>query len=256
MGEPNAKAPGAAAPKAHRPPVGQAAGKKVEVERMFDAIAPRYDLLNRVLSLGIDRGWRKRAVRMAADALEGPPERVLDVATGTADLAVEALSMAPAEVVGVDLSEAMLERGRAKLRARGIGRVTLQKGDAEALPFPDGHFDAALVAFGVRNFEDLQAGLREMRRVLRPGGVLVVLELSKPRAFPFRQLYDFYSLKLLPLVGRLVSGDRGAYTYLPESVRAFPDGAAFLRELERAGFADRAERRLTFGVASLYRGRA
>lgn len=241
----------------HRPPIGEAAGKKAQVEAMFDAIAPRYDLLNRLLSLGIDRGWRTKAVRFAAAALDGRPRRVLDVATGTADLAVEALRMEPEEVVGVDLSEEMLARGREKLRERGLGdRVTLQRGDAENLPFPDDHFDAALVAFGVRNFEHLQAGLREMRRVLRPGGILVVLELSTPRRFPFRQLYDLYTLRLLPLVGRLVSGDRGAYTYLPESIRAFPDGPAFLRQLEQAGFTDRAERRLTFGVASLYRGRA
>ncbi|MEM1041257.1 MAG: bifunctional demethylmenaquinone methyltransferase/2-methoxy-6-polyprenyl-1,4-benzoquinol methylase UbiE [Bacteroidota bacterium] len=239
----------------HKPPIGEVAGKKQEVESMFDAIAPRYDLLNRVLSLGIDVRWRKQAVKMAGAALDRPPRRVLDVATGTADLAVEALKLGPREVIGVDIAEEMLEVGRGKLRERRLDhRVTLQRGDAENLAFEDGAFDLALVAFGVRNFEDLGAGLRELCRVLRPGGALVVLEFSRPRAFPMKQLYGFYSSQVLPRVGRAVSGDSGAYAYLPESIQAFPDGDDFLRAMAEAGFDGLREQRLTFGVASLYGG--
>ncbi len=242
-------------PDTHKPPIGEVEGKKREVEQMFDAIAPRYDLLNRVLSLGIDVRWRKQAVKLAGAALDRAPRRILDVATGTADLAVEALKLGPTEVVGVDIAEEMLAVGRAKLAARGLGhRITLRRGDAENLDFPDGAFDLALVAFGVRNFEDLGRGLGELRRVLRPGGALVVLEFSRPRAFPVRQLYGVYSSHILPRVGKAVSGESGAYDYLPESIRAFPDGVDFLAEMERAGFGGLEEQRLTFGVASLYRG--
>lgn len=239
----------------HKPPIGEVAGKKREVESMFDAIAPKYDLLNRVLSLGTDRVWRTKAVKMAGRGLDRPPRRILDVATGTADLAVEALKLGPEEVIGVDIAEEMLAFGREKLRVRGLDhRITLQRGDAEDLDFEDGTFDAVLVSFGVRNFENLGLGLRELRRVLRPGGVLVVLEFSRPRAFPMKQLYGFYSSQILPRIGRAVSGDSGAYAYLPESIRAFPDGAEFLRVMEQAGFGKLKEKRLTFGVASLYRG--
>ena len=236
------------------PPVGEAQGKKEEVEAMFDAIAPRYDFLNRLLSFGIDRLWRKRAVAMLrADR----PRRILDVATGTADLAIEALALHPQKVVGVDLSEEMLERGRRKLHRLGADdRVMLQRGDAERLPFSDAQFDAALVAFGVRNFEDLGRGLGEIRRVLRPGGAVVVLEFSKPRAFPVKQLYDAYSRYVLPRIGQAVSGSEGAYRYLPASVAAFPDGPDFLQRLRAAGFADVRWSPLTFGIASLYKGYA
>ncbi len=240
-----------------KPPIGQAPGKKDQVEAMFDRIAPRYDLLNRVLSGGTDVRWREKAVRFLGEALHERPARLLDVATGTADLALDALRLAPHEVVGVDLSEGMLAVGREKVAARGCeGRIRLLQADAAALPFDDGAFDGALVAFGVRNFENLGAGLREIRRVLRPGAPLVVLEFSHPRAFPIKQGYEAYSRHVLPRVGRAVSGASGAYDYLPESVAAFPDGAAFLGELQAAGFTGLAERRLTFGVASLYRGLA
>lgn len=239
----------------HKPPIGEVAGKKQDVESMFDAIAPRYDFLNRVLSLGIDRQWRRQAVKLAGRSIQRSPRRILDVATGTADLAIEALKLGPEEVVGVDIAEEMLGVGRRKLRERHLDhRITLQRGDAEALAFEDGAFDIVLVAFGVRNFEDLGAGLRELRRVLRPGGALVVLEFSHPRAFPMKQLYGFYSSQVLPRVGRAVSGDSGAYEYLPESIRAFPDGEDFLRVMEEAGFGRRLQKRLTFGIASLYRG--
>lgn len=235
------------------PPVGEAEGKTARVEQMFDAIAPRYDLLNRVLSLGIDQRWRTQAIRLLdADR----PQRVLDVATGTADLAVKAERLLhPREVVGVDLSQEMLQVGRKKVEKLGLGgRITLERANAESLPFSDDVFDAAFVAFGVRNFEDLDAGLSEIARVVRPGGALVVLEFSHPRAFPIKQLYRFYARQILPRIGRALSRDDGAYQYLPDSVAAFPDGPAFLARVEAAGFRDLHWKPLTFGIASLYRG--
>lgn len=241
-----------------KPPIGQAPGKRDQVAAMFDEIAPRYDILNRVLSFGIDVWWRKRAVALLADGLGvRQPDRLLDVATGTADLAVEALSLRPREVVGVDISEGMLQGGREKLRKKGLNdRITLVQGDAADLPLPDDAFDGALVAFGVRNFEDLQAGLAGIRRVLRPGAPLVVLEFSHPTAFPVKQGYEFYSRHVLPRVGKAVSGSSEAYEYLPESVAAFPDGEAFLTVMRDAGFSAPLARPLTFGIVSLYRGLA
>lgn len=237
----------------NKPPIGEVEGKKEQVEQMFDAIAPKYDLLNRVLSLGIDQQWRKAAVRLLQAER---PRRILDVATGTADLALQAMTLGPERVIGVDIAEEMLAIGREKIARRGLTeRITLQRGDAEHLPFDDDQFDAVLVAFGVRNFQDLDAGLREMARVLRPGGVLVVLEFSKPRAFPVKQAYGLYSRHILPRVGSAVSSDDGAYTYLPESVAAFPDGDDFLMRMRAAGYHDLLAKPLTFGIASLYRGR-
>jgi len=242
------------------PPIGQAPGKAARVEAMFDEIAPRYDLLNRVLSFGTDERWRRRAVRMLAEAMPAAPTRarLLDVATGTADLALEiARRLRSAEVVGVDISEGMLARGAKKVAAAGLDEtVRLVRGDAAALPFDDHAFDGATVAFGVRNFEDLRAGLQGIRRVLRAGAPLVVLEFSHPRAFPIKQGYALYSRHVMPRVGRAVSRSQAAYDYLPESVAAFPDGADFLAEMAGAGFSDMVERRLTFGVATLYCGRA
>ena len=239
-----------------KPPIGQAPGKRQQVEAMFDEIAPRYDVLNRVLSFGVDVWWRKRAVALLADALDAPPSRLLDVATGTADLAIEALSLG-GEVVGVDISEGMLAGGREKLRRKGLAdRVALVQGDAAALPFDDDTFDGALVAFGVRNFEDLEAGLAGIRRVLRPGAPLVVLEFSHPTAFPVKQGYELYSKHVLPRIGRAVSGSSEAYEYLPESVAAFPDGEAFLTVMRAAGYRAPMARPLTFGIVSLYRGLA
>ena len=236
----------------HYPPVGEVAGKKHAIAEMFDAIAPRYDLLNRVLSAGIDRRWRRKAVDWIAPYR---PRRILDIATGTGDLALEAARLAPDKIVGVDIAEEMLRIGRRKVAAAGLEeRIVLQRGDAERLPFSDAQFDAALVAFGVRNFENLQRGLEQIRRVLRPGGVLVVLEFSRPTAFPVRSLYALYGRYLLPLIGRIISKDEGAYTYLPESIAAFPDGTDFLEEMRRAGFGALEVQRLTFGIASLYRG--
>ncbi|MFB6272639.1 MAG: bifunctional demethylmenaquinone methyltransferase/2-methoxy-6-polyprenyl-1,4-benzoquinol methylase UbiE [Salinibacter sp.] len=238
----------------NHPPIGEADGKAEAVQEMFDAVAPRYDLLNRVLSAGIDRYWRWRAVRMLNDE---QPQRVLDVATGTADLAIRIeRTLHPRETVGIDLSTEMLDRGRAKIERKSLSpRITLQKGDAVDLPFDDASFDAAFAAFGVRNFEDLGAGLGDIRRVLQPGGALVVLEFSTPRTFPIKQLYAWYSRHVLPRIGGLLSPDQGAYEYLPNSVAAFPDGHDFLRRMEDAGFVDREWVPLTFGIASLYKGR-
>ena len=240
-----------------KPPIGQVEGKRAHVEAMFDDIAPRYDLLNRVMSFGTDVLWRKRAVALLADALDGRPEFLLDVATGTADLAIEALSLDPDQVVGVDISDGMLEGGRQKLRRRQLdGRIALVQADAADLPFPDDSFDGAFVAFGVRNFEDLRAGLEGMRRVLRPGAPLVVLETSQPTAFPFRQGYEVYSRHVMPRLGKALSGNAEAYEYLPESAREFPYGQAFLDKLHAAGFTNGLARPQTFGVASLYRALA
>ncbi len=235
------------------PPIGEADGKAEAVETMFDAVAPRYDLLNRVLSFGIDQYWRTQAVRLLADE---QPTRVLDVATGTADLALEAQRrLHPREVVGVDLSAEMLRYGRKKIERTGLSsRIALVQGDAAALPFDDNTFDAALVAFGVRNFEDLEAGLRGIGRVLRPGGRLVVLEFSSPRSTPIKQLYGWYSRHVLPRIGGALSPDQGAYEYLPSSVAAFPDGPDFLNRMSESGYSDLLWRPLTFGIASLYRG--
>ncbi|MEM1095185.1 MAG: bifunctional demethylmenaquinone methyltransferase/2-methoxy-6-polyprenyl-1,4-benzoquinol methylase UbiE [Bacteroidota bacterium] len=239
---------------AHRPPVGEMDGKKEQVEAMFDAIAPRYDLLNRVLSFGIDTIWRKQAIRL----LRGDrPRRLLDVATGTADLALEAYKqLQPEQIIGVDIAEEMLSFGREKIAKLGLGEIiTLQRGDAAHLPFDDHAFDAAIVSFGVRNFEDLHAGLRDIRRVLKPGGALVVLEFSRPRAFPVKQAYRLYSKEIMPRVGRTLSKESaGAYDYLPESAAVFPDGEDFLERMRTAGYHGVMAKPLTFGVATLYKG--
>ncbi|MCH7638957.1 MAG: bifunctional demethylmenaquinone methyltransferase/2-methoxy-6-polyprenyl-1,4-benzoquinol methylase UbiE [Bacteroidetes bacterium] len=240
-----------------KPPIGQAEGKREQVEAMFDDIAPRYDLLNRVLSMGIDVWWRKRAVVFLGEALLDRPSALLDIATGTGDLAIEALSLNPEKIIGVDISEGMLNYGRKKLEQKGLSdRIELVHADAADLPFDDGQFDGAMAAFGVRNFEDLQAGLGDIRRVLKPGAPLVILEFSHPRAFPIKQAYELYSKHVLPRIGRTISKNEEAYTYLPESVAAFPDGEEFLRNMEAVGFTVTIAKPLTFGVMSLYRGRA
>lgn len=235
-----------------KPAPGMEAGKKKDVRRMFDDIAPKYDLLNRVLSAGIDRKWRRLVIEKL---ISTRPGRVLDVATGTADLAIMAAEHGVDEVVGVDIAENMLEIGRGKVDERGLGEsVVLRTGDAEKLPFSDRQFDAATVAFGVRNFEDLDRGLAEIHRVLKPGGRLIVLEFSRPSAFPIKQLYGFYGRYVLPVIGRLISGDPSAYTYLPESIAVFPQGEEFLQRMEQVGLVDTAQLRLTFGIASIYEG--
>ncbi len=231
----------------------ESAGKKEQVARMFDTISARYDFLNHLLSLGIDRSWRRKAIRMLR---EGQPKYILDVATGTGDFAIQALSLNPDKVVGIDISEGMLNKGRAKLAERKLGeRIELLKGDSENIPFEGNKFDAVTVAFGVRNFENLERGLQEIHRVLRPGGQLVVLEFSKPRIFPFRQIFNFYFRFILPRIGSLVSKDRSAYRYLPESVRDFPDGERFTAILRKVGFNQTACKELTFGISSVYSAR-
>ncbi len=231
-------------------PYGQE-GKKVEqVERMFDHIAPAYDRLNRLMSLGIDRSWRRTALKWLRPHR---PQQMMDVATGTGDFALLACRMLrPQSLVGTDISEGMMQVARHKAREAGLDdRIRFQREDCEALTFSDASFDAVTVAFGIRNFEHLDRGLREMCRVLRPGGHLVILELSTPDRPPMKQLYRIYS-RLIPLMGRLVSHDRSAYTYLPQSIRAFPQGEVMSESIRRAGFSDVRFRRLTFGVCTLY----
>lgn len=213
---------------------------------MFDAVAQRYDLLNHLLSLGIDRGWRAKVVRSVAGSAQ-----VLDVATGTGDLAIGLVRGGVNRVVGVDLSPGMVEVGQKKVASYG-DRIELMVGDAEDLPFADGRFDAVTCAFGVRNFEHLEVGLREMCRVVKKGGVCVVLEFSTPKTAVWGTLYRLYFHRVLPVVGRWISGSRGAYSYLPQSVDASVQGAEFCALLARVGFSKNSARRLTGGVATIY----
>lgn len=231
-------------------PYNSADSKKEQVKTMFDNIAHRYDFLNRFLSLGIDKGWRKKAIKMLA---EHKPKQILDVATGTADFAIETLKLNPEKVIGVDISSGMLEIGKKKLKALNEERISLELGDSENLRFEDNSFDAVIVAFGVRNFENLEKGMQEIFRVLKPGGVAMVLEFSKPRGF-FALIYAFYFNVILPLWGKLFSGDNSAYTYLPESVKAFPEGEEFKSILTQCGYQNVNDRRLTFGICSIYTG--
>ena len=227
--------------------------KKEEVREMFDRIAPRYDLLNHTLSMSIDRLWRRHVVRIVRRCRPG---RILDVATGTGDLAIEMARRIPGvRVLGVDLSERMLEEARRKVAARGLDeRVLLERGDAEHLAVAAASVDVATVAFGVRNFENLEAGLRELHRVLKPGGKVVILEFSRPRNRIFRALYEFYSYRVLPRIGGAVSHDRQAYEYLPVSVGEFPAPGEFLTMLARAGFGNCRSRSQSFGIAQIYTG--
>ena len=229
------------------------AGKKEQMARMFNNISHRYDFLNHFLSLGIDKLWRTSAIRLLQPL---HPQFILDVATGTGDFAIQALSLNPQKVTGIDISEGMLDVGRKKIQKLKLShRIELLKGDSENLDFDDDTFDAVTVGFGVRNFEDLERGLSEIRRVLKPGAILVVLEFSRPRGFPMRQLYNFYFKNILPGLGRLISRDEAAYTYLPESVEAFPDGTDFENILKKVGFKETACKALTFGISSIYTAR-
>ncbi|MCQ2215425.1 MAG: bifunctional demethylmenaquinone methyltransferase/2-methoxy-6-polyprenyl-1,4-benzoquinol methylase UbiE [Bacteroidales bacterium] len=225
--------------------------KATEVEQMFNAIAPKYDLLNHLLSMNIDKGWRKKAISSLKDL--SPLSHILDVATGTGDLAIMAHKMLGVPVTGTDLTEGMIEIGRQKVAKEGYqDKIELAKADSEALPFADNQFDAVTVAFGVRNYAHLDKGLSEMARVIRHGGRMVILEFSKPRHFPMKQLYMFYFRHILPVIGRCVSKDRRAYDYLPESVLAFPDGTDFEEHLITAGVAPVKRISLTFGIATIY----
>jgi len=227
-------------------------GKKDQVAEMFDNIAPRYDFLNHFLSFGIDKIWRKKAIRLL---MKTSPAYILDVATGTGDFAIESLKAGAQKVIGVDISEEMLAVGRVKLKALGADqRIILQKGDSEALEFSDNLFDAVTIAFGVRNFENLSKGIDELFRVLKPGAVVCILEFSRPKHFPVKQMYSFYSFYILPFLGQLFSKDKSAYRYLPESVEQFPDSEEFLNVLKLSGFTQTKEYRQTFGVATIYTG--
>lgn len=224
--------------------------KKEQVAEMFDNIAGKYDFLNHFLSLGIDIFWRKRLVsRLKKQA----PKTILDVATGTGDLAIEMLKANPDHITGIDISNGMLDVGRSKIKAKNLeDKINLQQADSENLPFEDNTFDAVSVSFGARNFENLEKGLTEMCRVLKPGGQLYILEFSQPTLFPFKQLYQFYFRYILPLIGKLVSKDNSAYTYLPESVGAFPYGKKLNAIIEKCGYSNAKNHPLTVGIASIY----
>lgn len=225
--------------------------EKEIVKHLFNDIAPRYDLLNHLLSLNIDKSWRRRAVR----ELGGEVDELLDVACGTGDFAIAAARAGVKQVVGIDISAGMVELGKQKVEALGLsGRIVLEMGDSEQMRFPDASFDGVTVAFGVRNFEHLEQGLCEMCRVLRPGGKVVILEFSMPRRFPMKQLYTFYFRRVLPVLGGWISGNKKAYVYLPESVMRFPQGNDFLDIMARCGFVCTRRRKLTGGIASLYIG--
>ncbi|HAZ00614.1 MAG: bifunctional demethylmenaquinone methyltransferase/2-methoxy-6-polyprenyl-1,4-benzoquinol methylase [Bacteroidetes bacterium GWF2_42_66] len=224
--------------------------KKQQVEQMFDNIAHKYDFLNHFLSLGIDKLWRRKAIRMLSVF---PHNSILDVATGTGDFAVAATRLSPAKITGFDLSANMIEVGRQKVEKLGLQNIIqFVKGDSENMPFPDASYDSITVGFGVRNFENLEKGLAEFHRVLKKDGVAVILEFSRPRYFPMKQFYNFYFLHILPRVGNKISKDKSAYSYLPESVMAFPDDQDFLGILKKTGFKSATQKRLTFGIATIY----
>lgn len=229
------------------------ASKKEQVAQMFNNISKTYDFLNHFLSLGIDVIWRKIAIK---ELLAHQPKKILDVATGTGDFAFEAISrLKPEQVVGVDISEGMLAIAREKITKRGLADVfQVHLGDSEQLHFPEHSFDAVTVAYGVRNFENLTAGLSDIHRVLKPEGKVVVLEFSKPKTFPIKQLYHFYFHYITPGIGKLFSKDNSAYAYLPESVAAFPDGADFVKLMNTVGFKEAKCRPLAFGICSIYTG--
>jgi demethylmenaquinone methyltransferase/2-methoxy-6-polyprenyl-1,4-benzoquinol methylase len=228
--------------------------KKVAVESMFDSIAWRYDFLNHFLSFNFDRIWRRRAIKIISRSFKKSP-LILDVATGTGDLAIAAMKLNPSAISGIDISQKMLEIGRLKIEKLGLnGKIELINADSENIPFGDKVFDVAMVAFGVRNFSDPSKGLSEMRRVIKEGGMIMVLEFSKPSGFPFKPLYNFYFRNILPLFGRFFSKDKAAYRYLPDSVMSFPDNEKFISLLQNAGFSSTHQEKLTGGVASIYTG--
>lgn len=232
-------------------PYNQDESKAAQVEKMFDNIAPTYDNLNHVLSLGIDKKWRQKAIKMLKPY---SPEYMMDVATGTGDFAIQACKMLqPKELIGTDISEGMMNVGREKVRLAGLDKqISFKKEDCTSLSFAEGRFDAITVAFGIRNFENLDKGLMEMHRVLKPGGHLVILELSAPEGFPMKQIYAIYSKLVIPTIGKIMSKDNSAYTYLPESIKAFPQGEVMKEILYKAGFSKVEFKRLTMGICTLY----
>jgi demethylmenaquinone methyltransferase/2-methoxy-6-polyprenyl-1,4-benzoquinol methylase len=226
--------------------------KKEEVADMFNNISAKYDFLNHFLSLGIDKLWRKKAVKMLEEI---KPLRVLDIATGTGDFALESLRLNPNKIIGLDISEGMLEVGRQKMKRKKVDHIiTLSLGDSEDIPFESNSFDALTVGFGVRNFENLEKGLSEMLRVLKPSGKAIILEFSKPKKFPIKQLFTFYSSRLIPFIGNTVSKDKKAYSYLPESVAAFPEGEEFEKILTKLGYRNILSTPVSGGIATIYSG--
>lgn len=232
-------------------PYNQDEGKAEQVEKMFDNIAPTYDNLNHVLSLGIDKIWRRKAINMLKPHA---PKHMMDVATGTGDFAIQAYrSLYPETLIGTDISEGMMNVGREKVKQAGLDKqISFAREDCTSLSFDENRFDAITVAFGIRNFDNLDKGLAEMYRVLRPGGHLVILELSTPEKFPMKQMYSIYSKLVIPTIGKIMSKDNSAYTYLPESIKAFPQGEIMQKILYKAGFSNVEFKRLTMGICTLY----
>ncbi|MEY2792642.1 MAG: hypothetical protein RJA76_634 [Bacteroidota bacterium] len=228
-------------------------GKKEQVAQMFNSISHKYDFLNHLLSGGIDIIWRKKAIKQLQNK---GIKTILDIATGTGDFAIEALAIQPDKIIGVDISEGMLSFGKEKIKKLGLEHIiNLQVGDSEKLAFEDNTFDAITVSFGVRNYENLEKGLLDMLRVLKPGGYCLILEFSNPKKFPMKQLYTIYSKAILPLLGRIISKDPAAYTYLPESVKAFPDGQDFINILNKVGYTETKYIPMTGGICSIYLGK-
>ena len=228
--------------------------KKEQVASMFDDISSKYDFLNRFLSAGIDISWRKKGLQQLKDI---QPQIILDVATGTADLAILcSKSLSPKKIIGIDISEGMLEIGRNKIQNLGLdNKITLLKGNSESIDFPDHYFDAVMVSFGVRNFENLEKGLVEIKRVLKPGGKLMVLEFSRPKHLLIKLIYGFYMKTLTPKIGKLFSKNNKAYTYLDESIQQFPEREAFVNILNNIGYTQTYHKPLTFGICSIYCGK-
>jgi len=232
------------------PYAGSIATKSEQVGKMFDDISPSYDFLNHALSFGIDNLWRKKVVSILK---KENPQSILDIATGTGDLAIALVKTGAKHITGVDISEGMLKVGREKVKSRNLSEIiTLEAGNSEFLRYSDNSFDAITVSFGVRNFEHLNKGIEEIFRVLKPGGILAVLEFSQPLSFPMKQLYNFYFTKVCPLVGKIVSKDARAYTYLHESVAQFPYGEEFTNHLKQAGFKNTSWKALTLGISTIY----
>ncbi len=224
--------------------------KKEQVAHMFDNIAFRYDFLNSLLSLGIHKGWRKKCIKLLA---QKQPKHILDVATGTADFAIGAMKLNPVSITGIDISEGMMKFGREKISKLHLDKViTLKYGDAETCDFPDNSMDAITVGFGVRNFENLEKGLANMFRILKPGGQLCVLEFSSPRKFPVKQFYKFHFKYITPTLGKMFSKDASAYTYLPESIKAFPDNERFTAILGKTGYKNATFSSVGLGLAAIY----
>jgi len=234
-------------------PYDSSENKGAQVERMFDSIAENYDTLNHTLSMGIDRGWRKKGILTLQDT---HPQTILDIATGTGDLAIEAYRLlSPQLITGIDISEGMMDIGRRKVAKLGLDdKIRFEKQDCMALNIPDNSYDAAMVAFGVRNFENLEKGLREILRVLKPGGKLMILELSTPKTFPMKQGYWLYSKVFIPTVGRFISKDNAAYTYLPKSIEAFVQGKEMVNILTKTGYRNACYKTYTFGICTMYSG--